>query len=184
MVFTDKLLTLLQNSENNTRVMENGTRLLFPTSVHPPLAKHYIYSPMLQQIKQSLIQSYRRAFPDELIELYNIANGFALFWERIPIDGTELFLAHAKITVFGVPIQNDRKQLEPLNIVLEDFDRKGHYPMSWLKFGTSFVRGECDLFYDTEKNHVYMIEINGHSERGRWKSIDECLCDLFDSCNS
>ena len=188
MDFVDRLTALLQNSKKNTALSDNGVRLLYPTRETPPLAKHYIFPPMPQAIQQKLIQSYRRPFPEELLEIYNIANGMMLFWERIPVEyeGTKLVLAHAKISVFGVPITHDRKHMEPSNIVLEDFDRMTKYPESWLKFGaaTDIIenrgRAEYCLYFDTECNSVYMIDRSNHSEYGRWQSIDKCLCELYD----
>lgn len=188
MVFINKLSSLMQESKHDTIVTENGVRLLFPNhgTPTPPLAKHYIYPSMPRTVQQSLLQSYCGSFPDELIEIYNTANGMDLFWERINFEDTDIVIAQQKISVFGVPQNNDRRQIEPLNIVLEDIDRIGQYPEAWLKFGSASdisgnqVSSEYDLFVDTKHGSVYMIEKISNVEVGKWQNIDKCLCELFD----
>ena len=81
---------------------------------------------------------------------------------------------------------NDRKHLEPLNISIEDLGRPKESPENWLKFGSFYypdnLLKKIDLFVDVESLNVFAVDSEETvcSVVDNWKSIDECLCNLFD----
>lgn len=185
-----RFLTTLSQLVNQYRdcfvYTDNKVRLLHPQEP-PQIADHFIYSPMPEPVMQHLIQSYCRPFPDDLLELYTFANGLDLFRTLRNIT-EEISLPASRLSIYGVPIFNDRKHLEPFNICLEDLSRLPDTPSNWLKFGCfrDIQHGkqinEYDLYVDTDAYKAYQVEREGAalSVVGVWDSIDDCLWNLFE----
>ncbi len=186
MRFLTFLSQLINQYGDSYAYTENKVLLLNPQEP-PQIADHFIYSPMPEPVMQHLIQSYRRPFPDNLLELYAFTNGLDLFRTLRSIT-EEISLPASRLSVYGVPIFTDRKHLEPLNISLEDLNRFPDTPNNWLKFGCfRDIRhgkqiNEYDLYVDTDKYNAYQVERLGMvlSIAGVWNSIDDCLCNLFE----
>lgn len=181
------LLSQLINQYGDSYVYTENKVLLLNPQEPPQIADHFIYSPMPEPVMQHLIQSYRRPFPYNLLELYTFTNGLDLFRTLRSIT-EEISLPASRLSVYGVPIFIDRKHLEPLNISLEDLSRLPDTPNNWLKFGCfRDIRhgkqiNEYDLYVDTDKYNAYQVERLGMvpSVAGVWNSIDDCLCNLFE----
>ena len=113
-------------------------------------------------------------------------NGADMFWSVRVVGKNKTRIPCNFFTIFGVPLTNDRKHLEPFNISIEDLDRPDGTPNSWLKFGfynnPDDISMRRDLYVDTEGMGVFSVEHS--SERcvikDKWDTIDCCLCDIWD----
>lgn len=156
----------------------------------PPLAKHIIFNPMPPSVKQAMIDNYKLDFPNELLDLYSSMNGANLFWSVRFVGKSNMRVPFNYLSIYGIPITNDRKHIEPYNISIEDLNRPKGTPDSWLKFG-SYTRPEdiysrLDLFVDTRDKCAYAVE-HDRSDcciAETWSSIDDCLCCLLDLLNN
>lgn len=186
MRFLTLLTDLIEKNGSNVVCTDNGVRLLAPQAP-PQIAEHFLYRPMPEAVLLHLITSYRRTFPEELLEFYTYANGLDLFRTMRKITD-EISLPASRLSVYGVPLLSDRKHLEPFNISLEDLHHGPGTPDHWLKFGyfrdifRGETRGEYDLYADTEDGKAYQTECDSPSLSTVrcWQSIDACLCDLFE----
>ena len=156
----------------------------------PPLAKHIVFNPAPEAAVKTLVGNYNQVFPIQLLEMYRSINGANLFWSFRSMGDTKIRIPYNLLSLYGIPLSYDRKHLEPFNISVEDLNRPNGTPHSWLKFG-SFRYPEdlsmaADLFVDTETEEVHAI-MHGASEFvivETWPSIDNCLCNVLDLCNS
>lgn len=152
----------------------------------PPLAEHIVYFPMDEDTIKRLIDSYKRKIPDDLLALYRAMNGASLFWREYYDENLDFALPLCCMNIYGVPKSMDRKRIEPLNISIEDLDRPRETPSSWLKFGSYYkLENDSDrleLFIDTDSLNVFSVK--QHAPKCKvidsWKSLDECLCSIFD----
>ena len=181
------LRDLLHSYESTTKLTENGVVLVGVVPTPPPLAKHYIFPPMSNDIADELRASYTRTFPTELLTLYASANGFDLFWKEIQLGVGRRFPLNC-LSLYGYPTSHSRTQLQPLNIQLEDGSRLPGTPETYLKFGlyreieNLECKAEYDLFVDTEAHTVCSCNraAKEFSPAEHWSSVDHCLCNLFD----
>ena len=186
MRFLDKLNEL--QSSQPVKMQTNGTKLVGIPDRQPPLANHYIYAPMSPALKKHLMESYRRTIPEQLLKLYDAANGCNLFWRCMELAGGKFKIPVAQLSVYGVPGGPDTVDtIEPYNISVEDLDRPGNAPDNWLKIGSYRDVGqikmvEYDLFADVDRACVYSLVRKSESSLPvqTWNSIDDCLCGLFD----
>lgn len=152
----------------------------------PPLADHIIFSAMPQDVMQAMVNNYRLSFPKELIELYNYMNGASLFWKVRFACAGKIRLGKSRFSIYGIPLTNDRKHIEPSNISIEDLNRPKETPTSWLKFGSYYRPNDdenrLELFVDTNNGHTYAVEHENPkcTIYKTWDTIDNCLCDIFD----
>lgn len=190
MGFVDKLNELQRILP--VKLQANGTKLVGIPERMPPLANHYIYAPMSSALRTLLIDSYKRSIPDQLLNIYEAANGCNLFWRCMEFGGGKFRIPMAQLSVYGVPGgPNTADTIEPYNISVEDLDRSGDTPDHWLKFGSyrdfrSEDLMEYDLFADVDSGKVHSVVRKAEKCQieQTWDSIDDCLCDLFDSIQS
>lgn len=186
-----RFLTLLEklrkSYEHSSKLTENGVALLGVTSSPPPLAKHYVFPPMPPEVRQYLLDSYKRSFPSELLEIYSVANGMNLFWKDGTLPNGRVF-PFSCLAICGYPVGPLRVQLQPYNITIEDTSRLPKTPESYLKFGfykkieNLRCETEYELFIDTDNGSVCAAN-RGAKEfcaEERWASVDDCLCCLFE----
>ena len=137
-----------------------------------------------------LIQSYIPTFPNELLKIYQVANGMNLFQQNQSFicKGKHYYLCNVQLSVYGVPFALPTiNRPEPFNISVEDLSRLPGTPANFLKFGSYItlqeqsVIGEFDLFVDVECGKAYTIPREGTEAviQETWESVDQCLCDLF-----
>ena len=187
MRFVEKLAEL--ESVNPVKVQKNGTKLVGIPEQNPPLAKHYIYTPMSGELKKHLTDSYKRTIPEQLLKLYDTANGCNLFLRCMELAGGKFRIPVAQLSVYGVPAgPNTVNTIEPHNISIEDLDRPALTPNHWLKFGSYRDFGqakmiEFDLFVDVDCGVVYSLIRKSETclPEQTWNSMDACLCQLFDA---
>lgn len=158
----------------------------------PPLATHIVFAPMPKEVMNNMICNYKLSFPNELLELYNYMNGADLFWTSCEIGKSNRRIPISRLSIYGIPLTDDRKHLEPFNISIEDLGRPKGTPKSWLKFGSFYYPEDLFkrkmLFVDVDSLKVFAVDENEVecSIVENWNSIDECLCyvfDLLDSCS-
>ena len=186
MRFLDKLTEL--QSSNPVKVQANGTKLVGIPEQNPPLANHYIFAPMSSGLKQHLLASYKRTIPEQLLKIYDAANGCNLFWRCMEFGGSKFWIPMAQLSVYGVPAGPNRvDSIEPCNISAEDLDRPGDTPDNWLKFGCYRDFGqtpmeEYDLFADVDSGKVHSVLRKAEKCQAKqtWNTIDQCLCELFE----
>lgn len=77
MRFLTLLTELIEQNESNVAFTDNDVRLLAPQAPSQ-IAEHFLYGPMPEPFLLHLVQSYRRNYPEELLELYAYANGLDL----------------------------------------------------------------------------------------------------------
>lgn len=182
------LLSQLRDEYGDNIIYTDNQVCLLGPSEPPYIADHFLYSPMPKSTKQQLVQSYHRHFPVSLLMIYDYANGLDLFRTMRNIT-KDISLPGSRIRIWGVPILVDRQHLEPLNICLEDLDRLPDTPGNWLKFGCfndiqqGEIKNEYDLYVSVDEDTVYLVERQKIplSIVKTWASIDNCLCDLFNT---
>ena len=74
---------------------------------------------------------------------------------------------------------------EPFDLRIEDLARHKDIPDTWIKCGT-YTKDynfdiQNDIFIDTTSNHVFSCPKNQKNIINNWSSLDDCLCDIFDS---
>ena len=156
------------------------------------MANHYIYAPMSSATKKHLIESYKRTIPEQLLKIYAVANGCNLFWHCMEIGRKKFKIPMAQLSVYGVPGgPNTADTIEPYNISVEDLDRPADTSDTWLKIGSyrdfySTKPVEYELFADVESGEVYSVirSVPKCNIQQTWSSIDDCLCELFDTIRS
>lgn len=152
----------------------------------PPLAKHIVFPPMPSDVMQSMVGSYKQPFPEELLLLYHTMNGADLFWTVRFVGKKGIRIPLSCLSIYGIPLSHDRKNIEPFNISIEDLNRPEGTPVTWLKFGAfcypENLGNRVDLFVDTEFLKVYAVNHNNIecSISETWDSIDQCLCSIYD----
>ena len=188
--FTNRLNMVQSLYLSNTKIQKNGTKLVGTFPKGALLARHYIFAPMPVHIQKELIDSYMRKFPEELLALYESANGFAMFFVERKIG--KFSIGHCQLTVYGLPVEftRDVERLQPFNIRNEDLNRPDGTPDNWLKFGSYEILNPsdeehipmCYLFVDIDDHRVYSVVSQSESCKvvNQWESIDNCLCELFD----
>ncbi len=196
MKFLEKIAEIEENFKNDHKLEDHAK--LYGVHLSPPLlAKHMIFLPMPDDLRQQLVENYKKQFPEELLTLYSRMNGAALFWTTIYLSRANISIPIERFSIYGVPLTHDRNHLEPFNISLEDCNRPYGTPGEWLKFGSyepddpPCIR--TDLFIDTETKTVYGVKHQEVVEAERreplvllktWDSLDLCLCALFDALNT
>ncbi len=186
MNFLQKLGNVLSEYEHDECMIQGDTTLWGVQSLKPLFVAHITFSPLSKMEIQYLQDSYKRSFPEELLDVYRYTNGAFLFRSVRAVGKTGMKIPYSQFSIYGVPRCNDRKHLEPLNISLEDLDRPDDAPMSWLKFGsfeTKVNADNClDLYIDTEAGFVYALQ--NRASRGeikqQWATLDDCLCYIMD----
>lgn len=115
MEFCNIIRWLTVQYENNCTVAENGTIFLAPRQPQDkaaPIAKHIVFAPMTEKAMEYLIQSYIPTFPNELLKIYQVANGMNLFQQNQSFicKGKQYYLCNVQLSVYGVPIcpSNDK----------------------------------------------------------------------------
>lgn len=186
MEFLDKINVLKSKYNKNNCDIRDNALLYDLQKPSPPLAKHIIFPPMPKDVMDNMIYNYKLSFPNELLELYNYMNGADLFWTSCVIGKSNRRIPISQLNIYGVPLTDDRKHLEPLNISIEDLGRPKGTPKSWLKFGSFYYPNDLFrrimLFIDVNSSKVFAVDEN-ESECfivTNWNSIDECLCYIFD----
>lgn len=193
MEFCNIIRGLTVQYENNCTVAENGTIFLAPRQPQDkaaPIAKHIVFAPMTEKAMEYLIQSYIPTFPNELLKIYQVANGMNLFQQNRSFicKGKQYYLCNVQLSVYGVPFALPTiNRPEPFNISVEDLSRLPGTPANFLKFGSYItlqeqsVIGEFDTFVDVECGKAYTIPREGTEAviQETWESVDQCLCDLF-----
>ena len=184
MKFIERIEALKSTYTDIQRGVRDRALLLGVFKHTPPLAEHMLFLPMPKEVQEELVARYRREFPEQLLEVYGYMNGANLFWSSKKVGKFQIPFQY--LSVYGVPLSYDRKQIEPFNISIEDLNRPDGTPDAWLKFGSYITPDDkskrWDLFADTETGQVYSVENRSPSceVKERWNSIDECLCSLFD----
>ena len=110
MEFCNIIRGLTVQYENNCTVAENGTIFLAPRQPQDkaaPIAKHIVFAPMTEKAMEYLIQSYIPTFPNELLKIYQVANGMNLFQQNQSFicKGKQYYLCNVQLSVYGVPLQ-------------------------------------------------------------------------------
>lgn len=186
MIFIERIRILNDMFSEDYKKKEEGLTLYGLYDKQPPIARHIIYSPMSPILMKELVKNYKREFPDELLNVFKNMNGADMFWSVRVVGKNKTRIPCNFFTIFGVPLTNDRKHLEPFNISIEDLERPDGTPNSWLKFGfynhPEDISMRRDLYVDTEGMGVFSVEHS--SERcvikDKWDTIDCCLCDIWD----
>lgn len=157
----------------------------------PPLARHIIFNPMPKSVMESMIDHYKLTFPKQLLTIYSAMNGATFFWKVIFLGREKIRIPINQLSIYGIPLTYDRQHLEPFNISIEDLNRPKGTPDTWLKFG-SFYRPDdmsdrFDLFVDVETEEVFAVKHGVNEDCSvteTWKTVDDCLCCVFDLLNS
>lgn len=185
MIFLRKLHNIIDTYDSQSCCVRDNA-FLFGVCVPPPLAKHIVFAPMPDDVKQNLISAYRCTIPTELLDLYSAMNGANLFWAVRLVGKKNTRIPFSNLSIYGVPLTWDREHIEPFNISIEDLNRPKGTPDNWLKFGSYYrpknTDNRLDLFVDTTTNAVFAVE-HDYTEccvLENWNSIDDCLCYLFD----
>lgn len=186
MKFVEKIKKLCDSYDLKQCGKKDRARLYGVYENTPPLAEHIVFEPMPTHIMQRMVDNYKLDFPKELLELFKNMNGAEFFWTIKYMGAKKIRIPVSKLTIYGIPITNEREHLEPFNISVEDLGRPKGTPEEWLKFG-SYYRPErlserLDLFANTKNGKVYAIEHDRENccVEQEWDSIDECLCGIFD----
>ena len=182
MIFIEKCKTILSTSHQRT---ENNSILCGMCPQNTSFPEHVIYKPMLDEMINHLMQSYKRDIPKELLYLYKCMNGADLFWTTRHIKRIKRSIPFCRFSIYGIPVSGASGAREPFNISLEDLSRPMYTPEQWLKFGSYYepnnFSNKYDLFVDTESNHVFAVshDCSNCCVIHNWSSIDECLCGIF-----
>jgi hypothetical protein len=152
----------------------------------PPLAEHFVFSPMPKTVMEDFVDYYAYPVPEQLLTVYRYMNGVNMFWKVNYFGKKKTRIPIGTFYIYGVPDPYDPRQIEPFNIKIENLNRPKNAPEYMLHFASFYRPGDFDtrynLFVDTQTQAVYSIE-NGskHWEViDTWDSIDDCLCDVFD----
>ena len=190
MRFIHEINKLKESYDSQVCGIRDNAFLLGKFKKTPPLAEHMVFFPMPHKVKEHLVTSYKRAFPRELLELYDTMNGANLFWSSLFIEKAGIYIPIRYLSIYGVPLTYDRMHIEPFNISIEDLNRPQLTPSNWLKFGDystpSSGNTRWDLFVDVDSGCVFSVEhgIKDCTVSENWNSIDESLCDIYDLLNS
>ncbi|MBE6772512.1 MAG: hypothetical protein E7547_10275 [Ruminococcaceae bacterium] len=170
----------------NTITRKNGTILLEPNTI--PNCRHMLFIPLTQEYANNfLIDEYKNNFPDEYLRFLFYTNGANLFNVKLNIQG--FGIAHPLLVVFGLPLtpplSRTQDAEEPFDLRIEDLARHKDIPDTWIKCGT-YTKDynfdiQNDIFIDTTSNHVFSCPKNQKNIINNWSSLDDCLCDIFDS---
>lgn len=186
MKFLDKVDVLTSKFPSNAYERRGNALLCELCNPQPPLATHIIFAPMTEKIIAHLVDSYKRAIPEDLLTLYRSMNGSDLFWTTRYIKEVNLHIPLCRFSIYGVPFGTTRNSIEPFNISLEDLNRPNGTPDNWLKIGAYYkpedLSYRLDLYADTDTSYVYAV---GHDNPSccvveKWDTIDQCLCAIFD----
>lgn len=185
MKFLKKLNGLLNSYGNDCR-KENSAVLYGINENSKPLAKHIVFSKMPPEIMTDMLQRFTQSFPKELLKIYKVTNGANLFFSVRLIGKRNIPIGFSNLSIYGIPLTYDRTQIEPYDIRIEDLNRPDSTPNAWLKFGSYSSPDNDDnlywLFVDTTDGRVHSVARNQTKcmVDSTWKSIDHCLCELFD----
>ena len=186
MEFIKKLECLKTEFLKNCVVRKNGTILLEPNII--PNCRHMLFKPITKEYANKyLIKEYKNNFPDEYLHFLFYTNGANLFNVKLNIQSFKI--AHPLFVVFGLPLTpplgRDQDMEEPFDLRIEDLARHKDTPETWIKCGT-YIKDynfdvQNDIFIDTTSNHVFSCHKNQKDIIDNWNSLDDCLCDIFDS---
>lgn len=185
MIFIDKLQKLLSTYDKGSCEMYGNAFLYGCYETPPPLASHFVFPPMPESTRRTLVENYNLPFPDELLHLYEIMNGADLFW-TVYSGSNNIRIPVCQLAIYGVPLTiRDPKFIEPFNISVEDLCRPKETPLTWLKFASyNIVKASerWDLFVDTYEHSVTAVKHGEPKCRvvATWDSIDKCLCCLLE----
>ena len=186
MIFLEKLHALLDTFDSTSCKAVDKANLYGVYNSPPPLAEHIVFSPMPNEIMQHMIEDYKLTFPKELLMLYRTMNGADLFWTVRCVGNRNILIPINHFSIYGVPLTQDRKHIEPFNIRIEDLNRPNKTPDNWLKFGSYYrpnnTTDRLDLFVDTDSNCVFAVEHENANccITANWNSVDDCLCSVLD----
>ena len=186
MKFIEKIKGLKSRYDECVCSIEGNAILYDLQSSSPPIATHIVFLPMPTNIKNSMIYNYKLIFPNDLLDLYNHMNGADLFWTTCLIGKSNRRIPICRFSLYGIPLTDDRKYIEPYNISVEDLGRPKGTPCNWLKFGSFYFPDDLFrrimLFVDVESLKVFAVdeEKTECSIVDSWDSVDECLCSVFD----
>lgn len=187
MKIIDRIERIKEEYADDYIVRKNGTLLLEPGKI--PNCRHMIFTPLEQEyIDEYLIAEYELPFPPEYIKFLRYANGANLL--NVKVIASEGFeFAYGLLKIFGLPrlptSVRAQEMEEPYDVRIEDLARHPELSKSWLKCGT-YVRDndldkDADIFIDTKDGKVYSCYRKKNKVIDQWDSLDECLCDLFDT---
>lgn len=178
-------------TENNViKKQKNGTLLIDLVDSPPPLAQHYIYAPIDSKAKHTIVEQFKQQFPVVLLELYEFCNGFDMFWDKkeLSVRKKTIDIPFSRFICFGIPSSSNRdpEKLQPIDIRLEDLDRPDNIPNNYLKFGSYSLprQNDMDLWICIESYEVFATPSNSSVIIASWKTLDDCLCSIFNTLNS
>ncbi len=181
-----KIENLKNEFSENCVTRKNGTILLEPNTI--PNCRHMLFKPLTQEYANNfLINEYKNTFPDEYLRFLFYTNGANLFNVKLNIQGFSI--AHPLFVIFGLPLTplscRAQDMEEPFDLRIEELARHKDIPDAWIKCGT-YTKDynfdiQNDIFIDTTSNHVFSCQKNKKNIINNWNSLDDCLCDVFDS---
>ncbi len=181
MLFIEKIRTLSVSALTDG----NAAYIDFPKE-DPIRARHIVFSPMSEALADHLVASYKGNVPDPLMRLYRTMNGALLFRTMRYFAAARVSIPVCRFSIYGIPTANPQAGLEPFNIGIEDLNRRGNTPTSWLKFGSYYepmdAANRRELYIDTKTCAVHAVDQSAKecSVLQQWPSLDACLCDIFD----
>ena len=180
---------LKREYENNTTIRKNNTLLLGAGKI--PKARHMLFEGLEQELIDKYLKSnYANKFPEEYIVFLKKYNGANLF--NVKIMKNDLEFASGMFTIYGLPrtppFNRPNDMEEPYDLRVEDLARHSSLPNTWLKCGhykrTEAFGDRTDLFIDTLTGRVYCCKKNECKILEEWKSLDECLCNIFETMSA
>lgn len=136
--------------------------------------KHELFPGLSEEEIQILVQSYKRKFPEELIEFLKLTNGAWLFARNIAIGGLE----YNPFKYTGCKV--------PMGIRNIDCKRSKKTPKEWLFFAEYVTRNlpralvcvDCSINGDIKP--VYVVIEGNTNVIKQWDSIDDWFASEFE----
>lgn len=190
MKFLNYIDLLLNEAGTDVRYTPNHTRLIgYFDGMDDRVSVHQLHAPMTTQMLLELQKSYRFDIPNQLLEIYRVANGCFLCAGLMQLGSYRL--PTSRLTILGLPTGSAYDDCQPFNIIIEDGERPRNIPKTWLKFASYLelydetFHGEYDLFVDTADGTVWAFarkqkKVNLKKPEFHWNTIDECLCSLYE----
>ena len=186
MTFPDKIHALIQSYDSDACEVHRNVVLYGVNKTPPPIADHFIFTPMSESLIQELKESYEGEIPQTLIDIYRVMNGAQLFSTTRYSEAVKRYLPYFQLSIHGVQIRYPENMYVQYDISVEDSESPDGTPMSWLMFAGYYKPGDShvmyDFFVDTNTGKVYS-QVH-HDLQCKtvesWDSIDECLCSIFD----
>lgn len=188
MKIIDYLENLKEDFKDDTVTRKNGTLLLAPGRVAK--SKHRLFRQLPEEILNDyLIAACRNPFPEQYAEFLRYSNGASLFCVRLKSDNADSGFVVSMLEIFGLPFtppqQRAKDMEEPYDVRIETLRRGDKISDKWLKCGVFFKKcdfhNRMDIFIDTVTQKVYSCEDRKDKINDEWNSLDECLCEIFDS---